>query len=174
MDQDDLLASYEAAAHFTRKMLAAARASEWERFAVLEAACASEIQRAKVDDAREPLTPQQRNRKIEVIRYDSGQRQGNPSYHRVMDLRPLDDAWRHRGQLESFQDVRSCGNRLRRNDSLSWCHSTVWNWCRRAAVPSTTSSSDSARGLFSVRLYSRWPVDPGRSERAVRGWDVPR
>ena len=67
MDQDNLLASYEAAAHFTRKMLAAARASEWERFAVLEAACAGEMQRAKVDDARKPLTPQQRNRKIEVI-----------------------------------------------------------------------------------------------------------
>jgi flagellar protein FliT len=68
MDQDDLLASYEAAANFTGKMLAAARASEWGRFAVLEAACASEVQRAKVGDARKPLTPQQRNRKIEVIR----------------------------------------------------------------------------------------------------------
>lgn len=68
MDQEELLASYEAAARFSSRMLAAAKASKWDDFAALEAACAIEIERVKVVDTRKPLTPPQRNRKIEVIK----------------------------------------------------------------------------------------------------------
>jgi flagellar protein FliT len=68
MDQEDLLASYEAAARFSSGMLAAARASDWEDFAALEAACATEIKRIRVGGIREPLTPPQRSRKIEVLK----------------------------------------------------------------------------------------------------------
>jgi flagellar protein FliT len=67
MDQEELLASYEAAARITGEMLAAARASEWERFSALETACANEIQRMKFGDSPKPLSALQRTRKIEVI-----------------------------------------------------------------------------------------------------------
>jgi flagellar protein FliT len=68
MDQEELLASYEAAARFSSRMLAAARASEWDDFAALEAACATEIGRMRVGDIKEPLTLPQRNRKLEVLK----------------------------------------------------------------------------------------------------------
>jgi flagellar protein FliT len=67
MDQEELLASYEAAARITAEMLAAARASQWERFSALEMTCASEIHRLKFSDSPKPLSALQRNRKIEVI-----------------------------------------------------------------------------------------------------------
>ena len=64
------MASYEAAARFSSRMLASARASEWEDFAALEAACAIEIRRVRTGEPREPREPlsaSQRHRKIEVL-----------------------------------------------------------------------------------------------------------
>lgn len=67
MDQEQLLASYEAAAKITGEMLLAARAMDWERFSALESTCAGEIQRVIPGCSLATLTPLQRNRKIEVI-----------------------------------------------------------------------------------------------------------
>ena len=67
MDQEQLLASYEAAAKITREMLLAARALNWQRFSELETSCADEIRWVKLRKSLAPLSPLQRNRKIDVI-----------------------------------------------------------------------------------------------------------
>ena len=67
MDQEQLLASYEAAAKTTREMLLAARATNWERFSELETRCADQIRRVEPGTSRTPLSPLQRNRKIDLI-----------------------------------------------------------------------------------------------------------
>jgi flagellar protein FliT len=67
MDQETILASYEAAAEITGQMLAAARASDWDRLSDLESICAREIQRIRMHDSMTALTPLERNRKISAI-----------------------------------------------------------------------------------------------------------
>ena len=61
------MAAYEAAAEITGRMLAAARASDWESLSALEHLCAKEIQGLKIRECANALSPMERNRKINVI-----------------------------------------------------------------------------------------------------------
>jgi flagellar protein FliT len=67
MDHNQVLDTYEATAEITGQMLAAARASDWERLYALETLCAEEIGRVKVRARKNALSPAERNRKIEAI-----------------------------------------------------------------------------------------------------------
>ncbi len=69
MDNQEILALYEAVADITDQMLAAARTGDWEQLAALESRCSSQVEIIKQNDQpRQPLTPWAREQKTRIIK----------------------------------------------------------------------------------------------------------
>ncbi|HZW14159.1 MAG TPA: flagellar protein FliT [Noviherbaspirillum sp.] len=69
MDNQEILALYETVAGITDQMLEAARTGDWEKLAVLESRCSSQVEIIKQNDQpRQPLTPMAREQKTRIIR----------------------------------------------------------------------------------------------------------
>ncbi len=67
MNNHQVIALYEAVAHITDRMLAAARSGDWEQLAVLETDCARHIAIIKADKPA-PLSGEIRVRKVQIIK----------------------------------------------------------------------------------------------------------
>ena len=59
---------YETVAVITDQMLCAARSGDWDRLAVLESRCASQVAILKQDEPPAPLTGDIRVRKVQIIK----------------------------------------------------------------------------------------------------------
>jgi flagellar protein FliT len=68
MNGEQILAVYETIAEFTRQMLAAARASEWERLVALEKDCGAQFARLRAGDDNALRDDGYRRRKAALIR----------------------------------------------------------------------------------------------------------
>lgn len=68
MVKNTMLNLYENVAEITDKMLAAAKANDWERLTTLEANCSALIQSLRTYDTLEPLTANELNQKIAAIK----------------------------------------------------------------------------------------------------------
>jgi flagellar protein FliT len=67
MSSKEILSTYEAIAALTGEMLAAARASNWDRLADLEKDCAALIDKLRAEPAPAPAEPGFVRRKAEII-----------------------------------------------------------------------------------------------------------
>jgi flagellar protein FliT len=69
MEQDDIISLYETVAGLTDRMLAAARAGDWEELTALENLCATQVEAIRqIQEARQPLSPLAREQKVQFIR----------------------------------------------------------------------------------------------------------
>ena len=67
MNSQEIITLYETVSDITDKMLAAARAGEWDRLVQLEELCHSHVQSLREGEPREPLTGKMRERKVQII-----------------------------------------------------------------------------------------------------------
>ena len=68
MESQEMIAFYEEVAVITDRMLAAARAGEWEQLVALEARCSALIAFLKTQPPSPPLTGEAREQKIRIIK----------------------------------------------------------------------------------------------------------
>lgn len=68
MNNQEIIILYETVATITDQMLAAARAGDWEKLAVLESRCADHVNILKTGEPPLPLTGAVRARKVEIIK----------------------------------------------------------------------------------------------------------
>jgi len=68
MESTELIALYENVAVITDQMLNAARDRDWERLTALETNCTSTVQKIRDNENPLPLTPELKERKIQVIK----------------------------------------------------------------------------------------------------------
>ncbi|HVK94229.1 MAG TPA: flagellar protein FliT [Noviherbaspirillum sp.] len=68
MNSQEILSLYETVAAITDQMVVAARNGDWERLALLESHCASQVAILKQDESPAPLTAGVRERKATIIK----------------------------------------------------------------------------------------------------------
>jgi flagellar protein FliT len=67
MNSQEVITLYENVADITDQMLAAARNSDWDKLAVLESRCTSQVEKLKAGEAPVALTGVARERKVQII-----------------------------------------------------------------------------------------------------------
>ena len=68
MESTEILALYDDVAAITHQMVHAARDRDWQRLTVLESDCTSTVQRIRDNENPAPLTPEMKERKIQLIK----------------------------------------------------------------------------------------------------------
>jgi flagellar protein FliT len=68
MDNVNILEVYESVADITKQMVDAARTGDWDRLAVLESHCSTQVATLKQHDASIALTGAHRDKKVAIIR----------------------------------------------------------------------------------------------------------
>ncbi|WP_338849040.1 flagellar protein FliT [Massilia sp. W12] len=67
MNSQEIITLYELVSDITGKMLAAARAGEWDRLTQLEELCSTHVQTLRNGEPPEPLSGPLRARKVQII-----------------------------------------------------------------------------------------------------------
>jgi flagellar protein FliT len=68
MTNIELMSIYEKVAQITDQMLNAAKSSDWDLLIELESQCSSEVQTLQLNESRDELPEEMRQRKIRVIK----------------------------------------------------------------------------------------------------------
>lgn len=68
MDSMEMISIYENVATITDQMLSAARDGDWDLLSKLENDCTSQVQILRVQEVEQELSPDLKNKKIQIIR----------------------------------------------------------------------------------------------------------